>query len=396
MEQTNQKVLIIGGGLGGLALAQGLLQVGIPFRVFERDQEASFRAQGYRIRISQDGGDALKKLLPPMVYEKFETTCSDVVHGGHQLNALTGQEAEWGGRMPSRAGKAWNADRTVLRNVLLSDLEEHVDYRKKFQKYELLENAVKAHFADGSVETGRILVGADGIRSQVRRQKLPDNILLDTEGRAIFGKTPIAEHTLNSVPAVIGQGLTLIGKEATARMKLFIDVMKFSRNTSVDLPQDYIYWVLLFQKAVVDKPDSELMSLSNTESADLAEKLTSTWHDSVRSIIKQQLPEAASTLMFLMAQPPLSPWKPDGRITLLGDAGHPMPPVGGVGANAAFQDAAELLRILEVGADNEGIAEYEQSMRDRCNKFLAASAAGAGHFFGMKPVHELKPVAFHA
>ncbi len=63
---AQQKVIIIGAGIAGLSLAQGLKHAtpGIPFHLFERDSSASLRAQGYRIRISSDGAGALKRLLP--------------------------------------------------------------------------------------------------------------------------------------------------------------------------------------------------------------------------------------------------------------------------------------------------------------------------------------------
>ena len=84
------RILIIGAGLAGLSLGQGLKQAGIPFRIFERDGAASFRAQGYRIRIDQRGAEGLRRLLPAELYQAFESTSSDVIHGGQQLD-LQGQ-----------------------------------------------------------------------------------------------------------------------------------------------------------------------------------------------------------------------------------------------------------------------------------------------------------------
>lgn len=395
MAQPSQKIIIIGGGLGGLALGQGLRRTRIPFTIFERDEAAAFRAQGYRIRINQDGGDALKQLLPPETFNKFEASCSEVLAGGCVLNALTGKEEDTTGGMPPQHGKAWNADRTVLRGVLLTDLGEHVRFGKKFQRYELLEQGVRAYFTDGSSEDGTLLIGVDGTRSVVRQQMLPDSVLLDTEGRAVFGKTPIGPETLDSIPSQLSRGMSLVGEGVGSPMKLLFDIMRFRRDVEIDLPQDYIYWVLVFHRTLIGKLDTESMSYSHAQSVDLADKLTSTWHESVRSILDQQLPEAASTLTFSMTKPPLMQWPADRRIIIMGDAAHAMPPVGGVGANAAFRDAAELLPILERGSNNVELGEFETSMRDRCNKILVQVGSGSARFFGMKPVLELKPVELH-
>src|SRR5713226_745417 len=61
-------VLIIGGGVGGLCLAQGLKKSGVSATVFERDPSAQFRRQGYRIHINSDGSHALHECLPEHLF----------------------------------------------------------------------------------------------------------------------------------------------------------------------------------------------------------------------------------------------------------------------------------------------------------------------------------------
>ena len=395
------RILIIGAGLAGLSLGQGLKQAGIPFRIFERDGAASFRAQGYRIRIDQRGAEGLRRLLPAELYQAFESTSSDVIHGGQQLDAATGKQFEnVQSRMPPKQGQAWNVDRTVIRNVLLTGLREHIDFGKKFLKYELVDEGVVAHFSNGLTAQGSMIIGADGIRSPVRRQMLPNNVLLDTEGRAVFGKTVIDADTFKSIPEEIGNGISMAWTQDEPRIKLFCDVMRFDRTgklpstSQVELPQDYIYWVLLFNKVCNNKSDEELAALTNEESANFAKQLASGWHERIRNIVHKQVPEAASTLFFLLSQAPLETWEPDTRVTLMGDSFHPMPPVGGTGANIAFADAADLLDMIKAGVTKEGLARCEEFMRERSNTALKMVAGGAGHFIGMKPVKDLKPVDF--
>lgn len=65
-------VVIIGAGLGGLCLAQGLKRAGIRFDVYERDPAADSRLQGYRIRIDQNGQQALEACLLRLNSTSFE------------------------------------------------------------------------------------------------------------------------------------------------------------------------------------------------------------------------------------------------------------------------------------------------------------------------------------
>jgi 2-polyprenyl-6-methoxyphenol hydroxylase-like FAD-dependent oxidoreductase len=415
---TEQRpILIIGAGLAGLSLAQALRQHGIPFRIFERDDSRSFRAQGYRIRISSEGAASLQRLLPNHLYETFEGTCAPVIHGGHALDALTATEQEFnvpGGKARgNQQDKAYNADRAVLRGLLMSGLEDVIEFGKKFDRFEAVQEGVVAHFIDGTFVEGSVLIGADGARSIVRRQLLPDMQVLDTEGRAVFGKTPVTATLRTQIPQQIGDGLTIASVPGEGRMKLFTDGMVFDRQQSIalgsklrlDIPADYIYWVLVFRHDVVPIDDTVLMTMSCEQAAEKSLELTGDWHDGLKALFRDQMKEAASTLAFLTSPSDLkAAWscKTTGgydRVTLLGDSGRPMPPVGGLGANAAFQDSVHLFSKLKNVADGEEwgrqIAEYEQEMLDRAQPIVDMSAGGAAKFFGAKPVAELKPAAWH-
>lgn len=263
---TQRRIIIIGGGLAGLSLGQGLKQANIPFLIFERDANADYRPQGYRIRISPEGAEALRRLLPEPLWYAFESTCAEVVHGGAQLNALTGEKTtrpvpgppphlarpavgQNGPMTPT--GKSYNADREVLRSVLLAGLEDYVSFGKKFERYEITEDGVSAHFTDSTTEKGSFLVGADGVRSVVRRHFLPNMTVLDTEGRAVFGKSTITDEMVSQMPKEIGHGMVLASEKADSTMKLFSDGMSFAREScgaieeqlGLRVPRDYIYWV---------------------------------------------------------------------------------------------------------------------------------------------------------
>src|SRR2546423_665940 len=84
------KVAIMGAGIGGLALAQGLRKVGVEVAVYERDPAPQYRKQGYRIHISPVGEEALAAMLPDAVRQRVVTTAThpgDLVAGfDAQLN----------------------------------------------------------------------------------------------------------------------------------------------------------------------------------------------------------------------------------------------------------------------------------------------------------------------
>ncbi|KIW16447.1 hypothetical protein PV08_06500 [Exophiala spinifera] len=382
-------ILIVGAGLGGLSLAQSLKKDGIAFKIFERDSTASYRAQGYRIRISQH---MLKKLLPQDVFATLEKACPDVVPGGRRIDAITGETHEGAGGPNLKDQHSWNADRTLMRTILMTGLEEHIEFDKKLERYELAGEGVTAYFTDGTSASGRLLIGADGVRSSVRKQLVPDQVILDTQVRAVFGKTPIRDGPL--VPADVDKGITVISEPPpTAAVKLFCDGMRFDRDVdiAVKLPEDYIYWVLLFPKTRVSISDQDLLSLDGEKSVQLAQHLTCDWRRSNRAIIDHADTSACAALAFEMAAPEHLGWTPNAKVTLLGDAAHPMVPVGALGANAAFEDAVCLAAVLRGPVNEEALSTYEKDVTTRARAAIEQVLGPGRGLLGMKPIEELKP-----
>lgn len=68
---TQNPILISGAGIASLLLGQSLLRAGIPFLIFERDASISFRGQGYRLRLSAQGLDAIESVLGADGFRKF-------------------------------------------------------------------------------------------------------------------------------------------------------------------------------------------------------------------------------------------------------------------------------------------------------------------------------------
>ena len=124
--------------------------------------------------------------------------------------------------------------------------------------------------------------------------------------------------------------------------------------------------------------------------ADSSLKVTENWHPSLKVLVELQ--ETEQTAFLNMPDTPA--WEPSAHVTLIGDAAHCMPPIGGVGANTALQDASMLSRVLQKGVTAEAIGVYESDMRDRAAKATIGSMQGGKHMTGMKDLGELKPLQF--
>ncbi len=165
-------VIIAGGGLGGLCLAQGLKKAGVSVAVYERDRTRTDRLQGYRIHIDPRGSRALYQCLPGDLFETFDSTGGVATRAfnivSHRLDELLHIDLT---KFPvtDLIARHRSVSRMTLRQVLLAGLDDVVHFDKRFNRYEETpDGRVVAHFDDGSSAIGDILVGADGGNSRVR------------------------------------------------------------------------------------------------------------------------------------------------------------------------------------------------------------------------------------
>ena len=136
-------VIIIGGGIGGLALAHGLRRSGVPVEVYERDAAADSRWSGYRIHINPVGARALHACLPAPTWQEFLATSGP----GGDFGFLTDQLDELlvveesimypGGSAPQEGHYA--ADRATLRRLLTTGLDDVLHYGADYVEHERLD-----------------------------------------------------------------------------------------------------------------------------------------------------------------------------------------------------------------------------------------------------------------
>jgi len=121
-------VLIVGAGLAGLGLAQGLKKHGIDFTVFERDPGPDTRAQGYRVKVFPDTVPDLQYLIGDGLFAEFEATTAETVMTETSVSAVNGHILA---RRALRGPKPYTVDRGFLRKILLRGLDEMSDGGKR-------------------------------------------------------------------------------------------------------------------------------------------------------------------------------------------------------------------------------------------------------------------------
>ncbi|MBV9713376.1 MAG: FAD-dependent monooxygenase, partial [Ktedonobacteraceae bacterium] len=266
-------VLVIGGGLGGLSLAQGLRKAGISVAVYERDRSPEARAQGYRFHMDIRGEEALRECLPPRLYElamatrgqpsKGVTVFSIVDGKLHEVN--TGRFPESGSSEFVTVGSA--IDRLTLRQILLAGLDDVVHFGKEFAHYEQQpDGTVRACFADGTEAVGNVLVAADGVNSRIREQFLPHAEMIDTGIRWLGGKTLLTDELRSLLPPQLAE---TFGTVRIGAYNMLFGLVAFRQNPNQAAAHlwpglqfrtigDYVFWGVLSQRQHLTISDDEL------------------------------------------------------------------------------------------------------------------------------------------
>jgi salicylate hydroxylase len=279
-----------------------------------------------------------------------------------------------------------SVNRQTLREILLSGIEDHVHFGHGFTGYRCMGNGlVEASFEDFPAISCNLLVGADGVNSQARRQLIPYAEPIDTGSICVYGKI---ELPLTTGSELLHDGTTVIFADGCTAI---FDLMRFgddfSKLAARHAPRckltpmaDYLYWALI--------GPVQRLGLKNYDHAQDLPILLRTamrgWHPELKQIITRSKPEAVAALPVRSGRPDAL-W-PFGSVTLLGDAIHAMSPAGGLGANTALEDARVLAKILAdaraaARPANIALLDYEADMRERAGRAIDASERGAAMLF---------------
>jgi len=388
-------IAIIGGGIGGVALAVACLHRGIPFTLYERDSDFSVRSQGYGLTLQQ----ACKAI------EGLGIVSLDqgVVSTRHVMHSTDGTVlGEWGVRNwqhtdATKAPKRTNVHiaRQSLRLALLQQLAAHPHPHEAIQWGHQLVGlqetpaGVELNFVvDGETKTAKadLVVGADGIRSTVRHLVLGDDSssLRYLDCIVILGICPLT--ALTDVDSDLLDSATVF-QTANGHERMYI--MPFAA--------DSVMWQLSFPML---ESAAQALSAAGAEALKAEACQRAQWHSPIPQIL-------AATPAALVSGYPVydrALLSADvlagmGPITLLGDAAHPMSPFKGQGANQALLDALALARMIvrgcrpqsnwrEAGLRNRVLSEFEAEMLARSATKVQDSAAAAGFLHSEVVLHE--------
>jgi 2-polyprenyl-6-methoxyphenol hydroxylase-like FAD-dependent oxidoreductase len=238
--------------------------------------------------------------------------------------------------------------RATLQRVLLSALPgEGPRCGRAAIGYASRPDGVTLSFADGTTVEGAWLLGADGLRSVVRAQLLND------------GDPRYAGYTSWRGVADTREGVGAMATEAWGRGQRF---------GLVPIDGDRTYWFATHNASFGGRDNSEL-------ARETLLRLFHGWHPPIRDVLLAT-PRDSILRTDIHDRPPAARWG-EGRVTLLGDAAHPMTPNLGQGACQAIEDAIVLARALSaVGASGDPVTalrRYEAARAPRANAVVAGA-----------------------
>lgn len=385
-------VAIIGGGIGGVALAVACLHRGIPFTLYERDSNFDARSQGYGLTLQQ----ASKAIEGLGVFSLNE----GVISTRHLVHTTEGKViGEWGVRKWIQSDIKTSSKRSnvhiarqSLRLALLEQLGGHDAIQWGHQLVDFKEcegDGVELNFqVDGKMKSAKadLVVGADGIRSSVRRLLIGEDItpLRYLGCIVILGICPL--KALEGLDSSLLDSATVF---QTANGNERIYIMPYT--------SDSVMWQLSFPM-----PEKEAKTLSAQGPQALKEEACrrTQWHDPIPQILAATLEAQISGYPVYDRELLSSELLKKGRqVTLIGDAAHPMSPFKGQGANQALLDALALARGIsrgcrplsqwrKAGIRESVLTEFESEMLERSATKVNDSAAAAAFLHSEIVLHE--------
>ena len=348
-------VLIAGGGIGGLTLALSLHQIGISAKVFESVSE--LKPLGVGINVLPH---AVRELIELGLFDRLDAAgvrTQELAYFSKQGKPI------WSEPRGMEAGYKWpqfSIHRGTLQQILLDAAVERLGRENILTSHHLdgwteTSDGVRADFIDKATgkhagsHDGRLLIAADGIHSAIREKLYPQ------EGPPIWNGRILWRGITGSDAFLSGRTMIMAGHE----------ILKFvcytiSKQADANGKFD-INWVAERHMP----PTYQWRREDYNRTARLEEFLPwfADWKFDWLNVpgLIERCPYAYEYP--LVDRDPIERWS-FGPVTLIGDAAHPMYPIGSNGASQAILDARVLTReILAHGPTNTALAAYEAERR---------------------------------
>src|SRR5246127_2212939 len=351
------RIAIVGGGIGGLTAALALRARGLNATVFE--QAEVVREIGASVSIHPNAARLLKRIGLDDQLRKIGSPIAGITLRTSQGEAITTRSGPATPAFSRDGGQGYNVHRADFLNLLFAALPRGT-VNLGHRCIELKEDGDRVHlsFANGAAAESDVVIGADGIRSVVQREIGLESRPTSEGTMAYRGLIPAERlpwaRDLKDPALWLGSGRSFL-LYPVARGRL-INMVAF-------VPTD---------------TDSEESWSAPGELKALAAEYAG-WDQPVQDTI-DSLEETFRWGIYDRA--PLPYWS-TGRITLLGDAAHPMVPHIGQGAGQAIEDGFTLAALLEKATATDIAARltlYEELRRERTSK-VQALARAAGKFY---------------
>jgi len=346
-------VAIIGAGIGGLTAALSLQHFGVPVRVFEQAQ--AFKEVGAGVTITPNAMNALNFLgIGPALAEQAGETLQYFVR-----SAADSRELERGpdpGSFVTDFGAPYcNLHRADLHSTLADAVRRNdpdaITLGFRLDDVEQDGDKVVARFSDRSAFVAPALLGADGGASAVR------DIVFGGQSASYTGHVAL-------------RALVPYTRVPTAIVEDPYVLYVASGRSLIHYPLRSQATMNLLGNAQVEEWQAEGWAIPATVKEFLS--LFDDFPEPVRELIAA-VPEADLFKWGLRDREPLKKWT-RGRVTMLGDAAHPMTPYLGQGACMAIEDGMILGRAFAEAPNlQEALTRYEAARRDRANGIQLAS-----------------------